>query len=571
MIINTLAANHKKTKHKNIMKKFTILFLITLFFTGFSFAQSQRMVLAEELTSATCPPCASQNPAFNALLQANTDIITSIKYQMNWPVANGDPMYLHNPVDNNARRSYYGVNSIPWVAIDGDYYQGQPANVSQTLINNAADVSSPFNIQVQHYVTPDEDSIYLTTLIEATSDISGNLVAHNVIVEKEIHFSSPPGTTNEKDFFNVMKKMLPTASGTSLPSSMLSGDYIIMQYAWELANVYDNNELAAVVFVQNSTSKEVHQAGNSGIEALTPVYANDVELLDITNVTSTNCNGNITPHVTIRNNGQNQVTSLTINYSINGGEEQIYDWTGDLSFLQTAMIELSELTFNVADTNHLVITGVNPNGETDNYTKNNTMVYEMLRAPILTGTSIVFLTLDDNPEETTWEIKNSMGEVVQSGGPYETSGQKFEPITVSETDCYEFVIYDAGGNGTEYYAVVYGNNQVAFDGSNFGDLERNEFAMGTVSVDEIKTFTDMNVFPNPASDKLNINFYLPGQNEVTMHLTDLTGKNIINSNKGILNAGPHEFVLNTSQLTRGIYLLDISIGNEVYTQKVSVQ
>ena len=33
----------------------------------------------------------------------------------------------------------------------------------------------------------------------------------------------------------------------------------------------------------------------------------------------------------------------------------------------------------------------------------------------------------------------------------------------------------------------------------------------------------------------------------------------------------NEFVLNTSQLTRGIYLLDISIGNEVYTQKVSVQ
>lgn len=553
------------------MKKITLLLFGILFLTAFSYAQSQRMVLAEESTSSTCGPCASQNPAFDALLQANSDIVTAIKYHVWWPAPGNDPMYLHNTVDNGARTNYYAINSVPRAVMEGNYYNGQPASVSQTMLNTLAAVPSPFEIQVQQALSPNEDSIYLTTLIHATDDVEGNMVAHVVVIEKHIGFSSPPGINGEKDFYNVMKKLLPSKSGTSMPSSMSAGDYIILQNAWKLENVYDINELGAVVFVQDNTSKDIHQAGNSSADPLIPAYNLDAEVLSVSNATSSNCSGSLTPHVTIRNNGGTELTSLTINYAVNDGEEQTLEWSGSLSFLQTETVELSEMTFAIANTNELVITGINPNGDDDDYLPNNTFVFEVIKAPSLIGTSIVFLTLDDHPEETTWEIKNSMGEVVQSGGPYETSGQKFEPINLSETDCYEFVIYDAGGNGTEYYAVVYGNNQVAFDGSNFGDLERNEFAIGIVSVDEIKTFTDMNVFPNPASDKLNIKFYLPGQNEVTVHVTDLAGKNIINSHKGILNAGPHEFVLNTSQLTKGIYLLEISVGNEVYTQKVSVR
>lgn len=553
------------------MKKFTLLFIGVLFLTASSFAQSQRMVLAEESTSSTCGPCASQNPAFDALLQANADIVTAIKYHVWWPAPGNDPMYLHNPVDNAARTNYYGINSVPRAVMEGSYYNGQPASVSQNMLNNLAAVPSPFEIQIQQEISPNEDSIYLTTLIKATEDVSGNMVAHVVVIEKHIGFSSPPGTNGEKDFYNVMKKLLPSKSGTTMPSSMSAGDYIILQNAWKLENVYDINELGAVAFVQDNTSKDVHQAGNSSEDALIPAYNLDVEVLSVSNATSSNCSGSLTPHVTIRNNGGTDLTSLTINYAINDGEEQTYEWSGNLSFLQTETVELSEVTFEIANTNELVIAGINPNGSDDDYLPNNTLVFEVIKAPSLIGTSIVFLTLDDHPEETTWEIKNSMGEVVQSGGPYETSGQKFEPINLSETDCYEFVIYDAGGNGTEYYAVVYGNNQVAFEGSNFGDLERNEFAIGIVSVDQIEAYTDMSIYPNPVTDNLNISFYMSDQNDVHVVVTDLVGKTIINKNEGILDAGPQQFVLNTSQLTSGIYLVEILIGNTKYSQKVSVR
>ncbi|MEL6987094.1 MAG: hypothetical protein AAGK97_04620, partial [Bacteroidota bacterium] len=57
------------------------------------------------------------------------------------------------------------------------------------------------------------------------------------------------------------------------------------------------------------------------------------------------------------------------------------------------------------------------------------------------------IILDDFPEETTWNLKNSAGTTLYSGGPYSSPGG-----TVTETfclvdDCYEFQIRDSEGDG----------------------------------------------------------------------------------------------------------------------------
>ena len=68
------------------MKKIaTLIGCLSLVASLHSKAQSQRLVLIEEFTNASCPPCAAQNPAFNILLSNNTVKAISIKYQTNWP------------------------------------------------------------------------------------------------------------------------------------------------------------------------------------------------------------------------------------------------------------------------------------------------------------------------------------------------------------------------------------------------------------------------------------------------------------------------------------------------------
>ena len=56
------------------MKKVITLIVLAVCAAGFNLnAQSTRLVLAEEFTQASCGPCASQNPTFNNLLNANCD------------------------------------------------------------------------------------------------------------------------------------------------------------------------------------------------------------------------------------------------------------------------------------------------------------------------------------------------------------------------------------------------------------------------------------------------------------------------------------------------------------------
>lgn len=552
------------------MKKIA-LFLFSLFMVVSGYTQSQRMVLAEECTSSTCGPCGQQNPAFDALLQANSDIITAIKYHVWWPAPGNDPMYLANKADNTARTSYYNVNSVPHVMLDGTYFNGMPSQVNQTTINNAAAVSSPFEIQVQQQLSPDEDTIYLTTLIHATDQVSGNLVGHVVVIEKHIHFNTPPGSNGEKDFYNVMKKLLPTQGGAEMPSSMDSGDYVILQNAWALENVYDNNELGAVSFVQNSSTKEVFQAANSSTDPITPVYSLDAQILSVMDVTSYNCSGSVTPAVIIRNNGSTDLTSFTIHYSVNDGEPQSYEWSGDLAFLATAQIQLSTVNFAVQDTNHLVISCDNPNGANDDYPSNNTSNSPMYEASLVSGNIVLALILDDHPEETTWEIYNSLGDTVQHGGPYDTPGQMIIPIELDYGNCFQFVIHDAGGNGTDYYALVYGGNNIIFEGSDFGSIARNEFQYSIVGIEVPELISDVNVYPNPATDNLNIDFYLSDYSPVDISITDRIGKLIYSEKLNEVSPGRKHFEIHTNNLLPGMYLLKVDAVTGSFVRKVSIR
>ena len=65
---------------------------------------------------------------------------------MSWPAPGNDPMYLHNTVDNNARRSYYNINSVPHVQLNGNVFNGMPSQINQTMINNtqSAAITPPF-------------------------------------------------------------------------------------------------------------------------------------------------------------------------------------------------------------------------------------------------------------------------------------------------------------------------------------------------------------------------------------------------------------------------------------------
>lgn len=307
------------------MKKISTFLIATAAFCTLAVAQSQRVVLVEEFTQASCGPCASQNPALNATLAANPTKVVSVKYQTDWP--GYDPMNEHNPAEVDTRVSYYGVTGVPNVRMDGTAATGAPSVITQAAIDTRYAVGAPCTIALTHSLSSDLSKINVSANITATADIPAGATLHVVVIEKAINFATAPGSNGEKDFYSVMKKMLPDAAGTTLPaiSNGMSQPY---SFSWDLKNIYDMNQLAVVAFIQES-NKNVLQAVMSAPQAL----PNGTALATIASLSAPSgaptCNVSVAPSVTLKNVSSTPITSCDIEYMV-GSTTNTYNWTGTL-------------------------------------------------------------------------------------------------------------------------------------------------------------------------------------------------------------------------------------------------
>lgn len=335
-------------------------------FVGFTAnAQSQRLTLLEEFTQASCGPCAAQNPALNTLLSANESKTVSIKYQTNWPGV--DPMNTQTQTWVGPRVSYYAVSGVPNIAFDGNVLTAvAPNQLTQTGINNRYAVASPFDVVVTHSYNATYDSINISIDVTATQAASGTLVLHTVLVEKEVKFCVAPGSNGETEFYSVMRKMLPAATGTILPAAWTVGQTQNFQFTTAVPTyVYDKKELAIVAFIQNNTNKEVLQAGVSQPLAI-PL---DGSIIECGN-TSLTCNGTYAPSFNLTNYGTTALTTADFSYTI-AGTTNTYTWNGSLAPSAFTTITFPSVTLNSgSNTFTCNLTGVN--GVNDFVASNNT-------------------------------------------------------------------------------------------------------------------------------------------------------------------------------------------------------
>lgn len=542
------------------MKKTVLLAasLLMLFSLKVS-AQNERILLFECFTNASCGPCASQNPALDALINNNSDRIAAIKYHMNWPGAN-DPMYVHNPTDNNARRTVYNINSVPHTVVDGNRYSGMPSGINQNTVNQWLTVESPFEMRLSYEVDEAANTITVHVMGRASEAVPGSLKLYVGVIEREIHYNSAPGTNGERDFYSVMKKLLPSSSGTNI-GEMQAGSYFAYNFTWELANVYNNDQLDAIAWIQNADTKVVHQACKSST-TLETFFTNEASVSDITNVKKMNCSGEAEPKVVLSNFGSNALTSAELEVLVNGESVKTVNWTGNLATFGSETVDLGEISFPVEEENTLAVRIKGVNGTQDEAPDNDETMFTIKQAYQAIGKMIrVNVRTDENPQETTWKVtKVSTGEVIQEGGPYaEPNTMYVDTLVITADGCYDFTIYDAGGDGLTG-SSVYGlraGSATMFSGSRFGDSESTEFSYEvTADVEEILV-QSTSIYPNPTSGLVNI--VSKGQQTVTIY--NLVGQRIF---EGVCDGN---LQIDMKRYGTGIYA--ILVGNE--TQRVVVK
>jgi hypothetical protein len=374
-----------------------------------------------------------------------------------------------------------------------------------------------------------------------------------------------------------MKKMIPGSSGTTIPGSMVAGDYILLEGSWKFGTVYDVTQIASVGFVQDKSTKEIYQSANSAATPLVMPFNNDVQVMEISNVPAKTCNDKISPVINIRNNGKNTLTSLTINYKVNEGTVNTFTWTGSLASLKKQAITLPEVSFTILPQNMLTVYSTNPNSVTDEYQKNDTLHFTIASAPISNNTIKLVLRTDNLPQETTWAITGSAGNVVASGGPYTVPNQLMQlNNTLPQADCYKFTIYDAGGNGiccangTGVYEIS-SNGTIIKQGGQFGASETSEFEMeNPVGISAQPGIISLNIYPNPMTGDTKVAFSLQGNSNVSVTLLSAQGQKVWSQVQGGLESGQHEISLDAAKLAPGVYILQLKTDSGTYARKVSV-
>jgi lysyl endopeptidase len=343
-------------------------------------------------------------------------------------------------------------------------------------------------------------------------------------------------------------------------SNLSSPDYYgRVHSSWEPANSNSTNQLKYWL--------DPNISGAEFIDGYDPSNANPVAVdPSITNpqgVSGTFCGADVTPQITIQNNGSDTLITLDINYGFDGNQNQTYNWTGNLAQWQSTIVALP--TASLTAGNHTFSAVVsNPNTGLTDENSNNNAVSSSFNV-VIGGESVQLnLTLDCYGSETSWELQDNTGTAIYSASGY--SDDQPGPVTTEpfclNDGCYTYYIMDSYGDGLlgglfcsqdGSVAIVYQGDTLAAlpeSQADFGDQTTLQFCVGPLGI-EWNTEELISLWPNPISEGL-INIQTGGKDESVVSILTVNGQRLASK-----TSYSSLVQLDTNGLSQGTYLVEV--------------
>lgn len=596
--------------------KSILLFLLAMLVYS-SVIAGDRTVLIERYTSSTCGPCASNNPQLDGWLATQDPYkVLGIAYHMSWPTPGNDPMYHYNTTDNDGRRNYYGINSIPQGRFEGtSNLTSYSAGLFQSLYDARINVLSPLSL----FITTQNigsDSVEVTVQVYCETALeNSNVILQVAVMEKIIQYSSPPGTNGEMLFHDVMRKMLPGSGGTGM--TLTPGQSRTVKLKYKIDPIWNPEQVKIMAFVQRNDTKEILQAGQKtenftllpspGYKVVNQGTAGTGTFQISTPVIATGYTSPVTFSVEVEPSNAGITTSFPGGNVLSNFTQNISLQVNSNSSVPTGVYKVIVTGTNGLGKSHktvvsylvgknMVAVGTNkPNlafkVNATSYTSTQLFTWDMNTAQsleavtpqVLGNSQNVFVNWSSGQTTPVLNINVNADQsqyIANFKTQYKVIGL-LNPAGIPVTITNGNMFHDSGSavnvgvssttvqfNGKTYWFQRWqGAGTGAYTGTN------SSFTLNNLSnpVNQVAYYDTINVgisnlgteipdvyklyqnYPNPFNPTTNIKFDIPQQGLVVLKIYDMLGKEIAVLNNQILQAGKYEANWNATGMPSGIY------------------
>ena len=204
------------------------------------------------------------------------------------------------------------------------------------------------------------------------------------------------------------------------------------------------------------------------------------------------CGTSVDVDLLLVNGGNDNLTSATINWTIDLVAQTPYNWTGDLEYTDDEVVSLGNFPLSQgAHTMQFIITSAN--GGVDENILNDTI---NVAFTVQAGNAVdLELRTDALPAQTSWDLFDDQNNLVLSSDPYTAATTTHHEILCLPDGCYEFTIYDSGGNGiccnvgSGLYVLDAPSGEPMIGGGDFGSEETQGFCLPFVAPMPVAAFS----------------------------------------------------------------------------------
>lgn len=547
---------------------------------------SNKNVVIEEYTGINCGYCPDGHKRANEIAAANPGRVFVINVHVGSYAANTYTTQWGNALANQTGLTGYPAGTVnrhvfPDLLSQGESGTHTVTDLSRghwaTAAGRVMAETSPVNIAARGTLDWSTRELSITVQLYYTADEANATNKLNVAILQDNVIGSQSGASlnpaqqvgNQYRHMHMLRHLITGQWGEDVTTTT-QGSFVEKNYTYTIpASLGSPNAIAAkledlqfVAFVSQG-QQEILTGCEVEIENIN-MPALSARIDGLNNIAVLDCSNEARVSANVTNVGTDAITSLTFQYSVANGTPMTYDWTGNIASMAAETIELPTLTINT-NTNQVVKAKiVSANGQAFESDESSLTI----KKTVVTGDGPMVLKIktDSYASETSYKLYGPNNNVIQQSSSFTNTTEHTFDLNFPTPGCYRLEVLDSYGDGIAYGSTGYirifaadGTTQLFnASGSSFTDKLVVQISVETVDIDDV-TFEDMIIFPNPATELINIE---GSANIQQVELYNLQGQRVAMEMGNVRT-------LSLSNLSAGMYIMKVTTENGTATYKVS--